>query len=1277
MAPKRKLRASETIQSDFTAALEALRSPHLLPPDRLPDDLVLRAYGLAGPSKGLGRPAYFNRACPPRWQGDQAPSTTVSPAGGTASTSKTPATEILVLEGDTEPSEDEILLKSASATKKAKGKAKTTAPEEKEKPCSPETCANNPNCLNWLGQEKWEDTRKALKDFRKAAKLPPDPANDRDPDIPGGLVVWFRDLRFRRGVYSCVPAENGNVEQSPMYQLQVLFASLQKSQQAAYDPEPLVQALKIKKTEQQDAQEFSKLFLNLLDREFKKQAKKAEAEGGDASVGKLVEDLFEGQITYGTRCSACGTESERSSPFLELEINLKRACKLEERLAHSLEPETLEGDNQYFCETCDRKQDAERYQKLTSLPPVLHFSILRFVFDLETLERRKSQHAISYPLQIDMGKYVAPDAQGRQRSIWYDLKGVLMHKGTSAHHGHYVAQVYDESRSKWFLFDDETVSPVDDLNSPTTYDEDGAAVTSKKRPAAGFTRAADGSILPKSKDAYMLVYTRREAEEKEVSAEPEPPALAADAVEKLDARYCRECEAYQDRAKEVERAFEAMRSLKRSVYQHWDITRADVSAPAASYLRGKILMRSEKVQQKSYLVDRGELRRWMEEGLKKPSPAASARPTPAPGSDEGTNGISKDEVNAPSLHGDSPAIASPAGEIADLAAAEEHPEPPSSTEGPRNGAQPRDNEVEVADRGGDVNTTSGEAEVEEDLPDPKTIGERLRVDAPIHLLHSDGVICSHGKADPRRAEQMKRISEDGVMALQQAGVTIDPVLEVPTALCSVCVAGMAADHAYTREHPKRAKEFSEANNDRSGTDFVLVSSAWVKDWRKPLPKMHVTGIFYDPSPNDEPYLSDIRCEHGKGQPDAARRTPISLAAVEILRAALPGWKPLRFDACDVCEGVLEVSQTEAEELRKRQGLDKRNIKSLDADQGRLGATRLPLSGVDDAHYIVPREWARKWIAWSRKKDFSPTDRPMALRNQVFLCKHGELCLDLVREAESARTINIVQPKEWKYLEKNYDAGPPINVWQEPGLTAPSSSPPICGSCLSEHKKQFETAELRIRILTDSDLDEHGERKIGQRASSRIKQKPAMAWQRQLRRVEMSKEDKVMDLKRKIEEEAKIPIIAQRLFYNFAELREASARVVDLGLMAGDTVEVYNVQINEDDLAKLDDAPRRGRRKRSREEGFGGTGLLGLAESQEGDPQVNGGSGPSVEEALDVEPGPSKPVKRGKVETSTEENVASENDVDMASETGIPCPQCTFLNHADLAVCEICEHELQA
>lgn len=121
--------------------------------------------------------------------------------------------------------------------------------------------------------------------------------------------VWFRDAKFREGVYSCLPPSTGNVEvsapdsrssrprtdcllsqASPVFQLQVLFAFLQQSQQAVYDPDPLVDALKIKKTEQQDAQEFSKLFLSLLDHEFKKQGKRAEAEGLDGRMGRIVQD---------------------------------------------------------------------------------------------------------------------------------------------------------------------------------------------------------------------------------------------------------------------------------------------------------------------------------------------------------------------------------------------------------------------------------------------------------------------------------------------------------------------------------------------------------------------------------------------------------------------------------------------------------------------------------------------------------------------------------------------------------------------------------------------------------------------------------------------------------------------------------------------------------------------------------------------------------------------------------------------------------------------------
>lgn len=115
-------------------------------------------------------------------------------------------------------------------------------------------------------------------------------------------------MPFRNGVYSCLPPASGDVEvrrpllgsaaeltshlaqASPLFQLQVLFAFLQSSQQGVYDPEPLVRSLKLDTSEQQDAQEFAKLFTSLLDHEFKKQGQRLSAEGLDPSVGKLVQD---------------------------------------------------------------------------------------------------------------------------------------------------------------------------------------------------------------------------------------------------------------------------------------------------------------------------------------------------------------------------------------------------------------------------------------------------------------------------------------------------------------------------------------------------------------------------------------------------------------------------------------------------------------------------------------------------------------------------------------------------------------------------------------------------------------------------------------------------------------------------------------------------------------------------------------------------------------------------------------------------------------------------
>jgi ubiquitin carboxyl-terminal hydrolase 48 len=92
-------------------------------------------------------------------------------------------------------------------------------------------------------------------------------------------------------------------------------------------------------------------------------------------------------------------------------------------------------------------EDATRYTELRQLPPVLHFSLLRFVYNVATMERKKSKHSISFPLVLDMNRFLGSKfdrengASGGKEL--YELRGILLHKGASAYHGHYEAQVND------------------------------------------------------------------------------------------------------------------------------------------------------------------------------------------------------------------------------------------------------------------------------------------------------------------------------------------------------------------------------------------------------------------------------------------------------------------------------------------------------------------------------------------------------------------------------------------------------------------------------------------------------------------------------------------------------------------------------------------------------------------------------------------------------------------------------------------------------------------
>lgn len=86
-----------------------------------------------------------------------------------------------------------------------------------------------------------------------------------------------------------------------------------------------------------------------------------------------------------------------------------------------------------------------------------------------SLEFLQCKDAISFPMNLDLTDYVHPVNEKSQTSegvqttadpelLEYTLTGIILHRGTSASAGHYVAIVKDERTGDWWKYDDESVT---------------------------------------------------------------------------------------------------------------------------------------------------------------------------------------------------------------------------------------------------------------------------------------------------------------------------------------------------------------------------------------------------------------------------------------------------------------------------------------------------------------------------------------------------------------------------------------------------------------------------------------------------------------------------------------------------------------------------------------------------------------------------------------------------------------------------------------------------
>ena len=257
--------------------------------------------------------------------------------------------------------------------------------------------------------------------------------------------------------YAIIGFSEPQLEKNDVFQsLRNIFVRMECGPRSYVDPEPLISALRLDSSVQQDGQEFMKLFLTLLERSFE----------GIPELEEKISKMFRGKAGYQTRCLTCqnlSQSSHRFDDFSELDIPIKGYKSLEESLGSLLAPEILDGDNQYLCEHCNCKRDATRQLVVKEMPPFLCLSLQRFVFDLKKMDRVKATDKFSFPLELDSAT-ITHDYQQSNRFM-YDLEGILLHKGSSARQGHYVAHVAVGSKGKgknvWYRFDDTDVSKLE------------------------------------------------------------------------------------------------------------------------------------------------------------------------------------------------------------------------------------------------------------------------------------------------------------------------------------------------------------------------------------------------------------------------------------------------------------------------------------------------------------------------------------------------------------------------------------------------------------------------------------------------------------------------------------------------------------------------------------------------------------------------------------------------------------------------------------------------
>jgi ubiquitin carboxyl-terminal hydrolase 47 len=171
---------------------------------------------------------------------------------------------------------------------------------------------------------------------------------------------------------------------------------------------------------------------------------------------------MEGTMEDYLQCKECENARSRLDYYYDVQLAVKGFDSIQSSLAAYTQPELLCGDNQYFCDNCNKKVDALKGLRFREFPYYLVLQLKRFDYDWSTLQRIKLNNRVSFPITLDMSPFLytssseSPSPSSTDSSKYmYQLCSVLIASG-GAMGGHYFAYIYSFERKKWYNFNDTT-----------------------------------------------------------------------------------------------------------------------------------------------------------------------------------------------------------------------------------------------------------------------------------------------------------------------------------------------------------------------------------------------------------------------------------------------------------------------------------------------------------------------------------------------------------------------------------------------------------------------------------------------------------------------------------------------------------------------------------------------------------------------------------------------------------------------------------------------------